>query len=85
MMETVRPDARGRIYLGELAKGVSSFSIQINADGKIVLDPRVEIPARESWLYTNKVALSSVKRGLQDAADHKLTPLEDLSEFLEEE
>ena len=31
---------------------------------RIILEPMVEIPAREVWLYENKVALEKVKKGL---------------------
>ncbi len=63
----LRPDSKGRITLGKLAEGVSSFRVAREADGRIVLEPFVEIPAREQWLLKNKEALASVKRGLADA------------------
>ena len=31
---------------------------------RIILEPMVEIPAREVWLYENKTALEKVKKGL---------------------
>jgi hypothetical protein len=33
-------------------------------DDRIILEPMVEIPAREVWLYENKAALEKVKKGL---------------------
>ena len=54
---TVRPDAKGRITLGKLAKGISSYLIHSEEGGKIVLEPFVEIPAREHWIFQNPQAL----------------------------
>lgn len=42
-------------------------------DGKIVLDPMKAVPEREAWLYQNPEALASVKRGLKDAAEGKVS------------
>jgi hypothetical protein len=63
----LRPDSKGRITLGKLADGVSSYRARRHADGKIVLEPFVEIPAGERWLYENPKALESVRRGLADS------------------
>lgn len=64
----VRPDSKGRITLGALAKGVSSFRVHVDAQQRIVLEPFAEIPAREKWLYDNPAALKQVLRGLKDSA-----------------
>src|SRR6476469_8752875 len=50
----LRPDSKGRITLGKLADGVSSYRARRQADGKIVLEPFIEIPADERWLYENR-------------------------------
>ncbi len=63
----LRPDAKGRITLGKLAEGVSSYRARRQKDGKIILEPFVEIPADERWLWENKKALESVMRGIEDA------------------
>ncbi|HMN70109.1 MAG TPA: hypothetical protein PKC28_16335 [Bdellovibrionales bacterium] len=63
----VRPDAKGRVTLSKLAEGVSSFNVSQDEDGRILLEPMVEIPAREKWLYENPQALASVRRGLADS------------------
>ncbi len=68
----LRPDSKGRITLGRLAEGVSSYHARRQADGRIVLEPFVEIPADERWLYENKKALESVRRGLSDAKAGRL-------------
>lgn len=68
--KTVRPDSKGRIALGELARGVSSFHVSTDGD-RIVLEPYAEVPAREKWLFENREALASVKRGLEASAAGK--------------
>jgi hypothetical protein len=69
----LRPDAKGRITLGKLAEGVSSYRARRQADGRIMLEPFVEIPADERWLYENEKALESVRRGLTDVKAGRLT------------
>ena len=63
----VRPDSKGRVTLGKLAQGVSSFRVAVQPSGKIVLEPFVELPARERWLFENPEALKRVRRGLADS------------------
>jgi hypothetical protein len=68
--KVLRPDSKGRVALGELAKGVSSFHVSVDGD-RIILEPYAEIPAREKWLFENKAALASVQRGLAQSAAGK--------------
>ncbi|MEO8191248.1 MAG: hypothetical protein ABI682_12980 [Acidobacteriota bacterium] len=63
----LRPDSKGRITLGKLAEGVSSYRARRERDGKIILEPFVEIPADEQWLQKNQEAMASVRRGIADA------------------
>ena len=51
----VRPDAKSRITLGhDLTQGVSGYLIREMKDHTLILEPQVEIPARERWLFENK-------------------------------
>ena len=68
---TVRPDAKGRITLGNLAKGISSFRVHSEQGGKIVLEPFVEIPAREHWIFKNPEALAMLEQNLRESAEGK--------------
>ena len=72
-IKTLHPDAKGRIALGVLAKGISSFAVLEGKDGRIILEPRVEIPAREQWLLKNKTAMRQVQKGLKDSAKGKIS------------
>ena len=80
----VRPDAKGRIFLGALAEGVSSYTV-IKDHGRIILEPNVEIPAKEKWLWENKAALQQVKKGLKDSAASKTKSRGSFTKFVDDE
>jgi len=48
----LHPDAKGRITLGAMAKGISSYRMTKDENGLIILDPYVEIAAAliPGWL-----------------------------------
>ena len=77
----LRPDAKGRITLGKLAEGVSSYRARRQKDGKIVLEPFIEIPADERWLWENKEALESVRHGIADAKAGRLVSLGSFAKY----
>jgi len=68
---SIRPDAKGRIALGALARGVSSFQATVDSEGRIILEPFAEIPAREKWPFDNKEALNAVREGIAQSAAGK--------------
>jgi hypothetical protein len=78
---SVKPDAKKRILLSKIAvpEGVT-YHIYANSLGQIVLDPQITIPASEAWLWQNPSALVSVQRGLNEAAQGKVTEI-DLDEL----
>jgi hypothetical protein len=75
--EGVRPDAKKRVVLSgaELQEGVT-YHVYINSLGQIVLDPQVTIPASEAWLFKNPEALGAVRRGLDDAAEGRVSKVD---------
>lgn len=81
----LRPDAKGRITLGALAKGISSFVVSKGEDGRLTLEPYKEIPAREAWLFENPVAIGKVRQGLSDAAHGRLRDRGDFNQFAADE
>lgn len=81
----VRPDAKGRVTLSKLADGISSFNVSMDDEGRLLLEPMVEIPAREKWLYENKKALASVRRGLADAKARRVKSLGSFSKYAKED
>ncbi|MEO8378203.1 MAG: hypothetical protein ABI779_00940 [Acidobacteriota bacterium] len=69
----VRPDSRKRVALGRALDdlGDASFNVYQDGEGRIILEPHVSIPASEAWLFRNKKAIGSVRRGLEEAAEGK--------------
>lgn len=84
-VQQLRPDAKGRITLGKLAQGVSSFRAWRMQDGNIILEPFTEIPAREKWLFKNETALGAVKAGLAQAAEGRARSLGSFAAYAEED
>jgi hypothetical protein len=73
--EGVRLDSKRRVVLPKkvlVGEGIT-FHIYHNSTGQIVLDPQVTIPASEAWLFNNPAAIASVRRGLSDAAQGKVS------------
>jgi len=68
-------DERNRLTLGEIFKGYKRIRLYKNDRGEVLLQPVVEIPASELWLFQNKDALESVQRGLKEASEGKITKL----------
>lgn len=60
-----RPDAKGRVSLGELAKGVSSYKVTQGDHGQITLTPYAEIPYAEKWIFENPEVLEEFKKHLE--------------------
>lgn len=81
----LRPDSKGRITLGKLAAGVSSYHAEIDEHGKITLEPFKEIPAREHWLFSNPEALASVRLGLQQSARGETHYLGSFAKYLDDD
>ena len=80
----VRPDSKGRVTLGHISDGISGFKMSIDKEHRVILEPMVEIPVREQWLFNNMPALCQLKQGLQDVAEGKLTK-QDFSQYLSDE
>jgi hypothetical protein len=83
----VRPDTRRRIALGRALADLddASFNVYVDEHGRIILDPQVSIPASEAWLFRNKKALASVRRGLAEAAEGKAKPIGSFAQFADDD
>lgn len=75
-------DSRNRLCLGKIAKLIERVRIYISPHGEILIRPIAEIPAAELWLFRNKKALKTVKKGLEEASKGKVSKLD--MESLEE-
>jgi hypothetical protein len=82
---TLRPDAKGRITLGQRAAGISGYKVTDLGDGNLMLTAMKEIPARELWLYKNPEALAMVEEGLRQAARGETYYLGDFSQYADED
>ncbi len=81
----LRPDSKGRITLGKLAEGVSSYHAEIDEHGKITLEPYAEIPKREHWLFKNPEALAAVRLGLEQSARGETHYLGSFAKYADDE
>lgn len=83
----VRPDSRKRVALGRALEdlGEASFDVYREATGRIILDPRVSIPASEVWLFRNRKAAASVRRGLEEAAEGKARTAGSFARFADDD
>lgn len=70
-------DGKKRLSVGKLiGDEVTGFNVTKCEDGRLILEPTVDIPARELWLYRNEKALAAVKGGLAEAAKGKTKKLD---------
>jgi hypothetical protein len=68
-------DDRNRLTIGELLKGSKRVRLYKNNRGEVLVQPVVEIPASELWLFQDKEALENVKKGLKDVAEGRISKL----------
>jgi hypothetical protein len=75
--EGVKPDAKKRVVLprNQVQEGIT-YHIYSNSIGQIILDPQVTIPASEAWLFSNPTALASVRKGLSDATEGRVSKVD---------
>jgi hypothetical protein len=64
----VRPDAKGRVNLGDFAQGVSSYRIRCGENGELTLTPYAEIPFSDKWIFENGDLLEKIKQQLKTEA-----------------
>ncbi len=57
----LRPDSKGKLNIGELAQGVSSYRVVIGEYGVLTLYPYAEIPFSEKWIFEDKELLEKFK------------------------
>jgi hypothetical protein len=82
-------DSKGRLTLGESFAN-RTVLIEERGAGEVIVRLARVIPEQEAWLYDNKAALGSVRRGLKQAVERSfvkkgpdLKAAADLSEQLQ--
>jgi hypothetical protein len=72
---SIAPDVRGRITLGQALREPRteglSFRAYVNDAGQVLLDPVVEVPLREQWLFKSPRALRALQKGLRSATEKR--------------
>jgi hypothetical protein len=58
----LRPDSKGRLNISDFAKGVSSFRVNLEKNGQIILEPYAEIPFEDKWIFEDKDLLEKIKQ-----------------------
>jgi len=82
----VRPDAKGRICLGNITQGISSYKITVNQEsGEIYLKPYIEIPFSENWIFNDLETVNSIFRGIQQSKEKQVSEKESFLIHLESE
>ena len=71
-MLTKNTDARGRLALGERFAN-QRFIVTEVSETEIKLEVACVVPAREAWLFQNRQAVESVRRGIEDARAGRLS------------
>jgi len=87
-----RLDTKNRITLGTLLKKfriligipINDFETFVGDKGDILLRPRTAIPSRELWVHQNPEILKSIRKGMQDVKEGRVTRVKDLDKFFEE-
>ena len=57
----LRPDSKGKLNIGELAQGVSSYRVVMSENGALTLYPYAEIPFSDKWIFEDKELLEKFK------------------------
>jgi len=79
-------DTRRRVNLSKLLPKGNIHAVTAYKEGnKIILEPMIEIPAHESWLYENPKALKSIQKGIKEAKEGKLKDRPSYGEFANDE
>lgn len=85
---SVNMDAKQRICLTRVLSkeerdNFNTFRIYRDG-GKIVLEPVIEIPQQDHWIYKDPKALASLMRGIKDAEEGRLHDLGSFAKYVEE-
>jgi len=86
---TVNMDQKQRICLTRMLtkeerENFSSFRIYREA-GKIVLEPVVQVPEKDHWIYKDPKALASLMKGIKDAEEGRLNDLGSFAQYAEDD
>ncbi|MCL0060745.1 hypothetical protein M1N87_00025 [Dehalococcoidia bacterium] len=69
-------DERNRLTLGAVMRGIKRVRVLQSKQGEILLQPLIEIPASEIWLWQNEEALWEVLEGFKDAQEGRTSKID---------
>lgn len=74
--KTLNLDGKKRITLGKLIpRETTFFEVEKQSDGSLILYPKSTLSENELWIYKNKSAYKSLKKGLKDIKKGLTTPI----------
>ncbi len=85
VISAVKPDSKSRISLGraQADQGIT-YRVYRNKVGQILLDPCLQVPVGEAWLFKNKKALKAVMTGIRQAEEGKTREAGSFAEFADD-
>lgn len=83
--KALKPDNKQRVNIGKATSNEEDvlFDIYVNDLGQVMLDPVKLVPAHEAWVFKNKKAMESIKKGLNDSSKKKTKYLGSFSKYIE--
>ena len=77
-------DQRGRITLGSLLSH-EGYRVLRNERGQVLLDPVVQVPASEAWLWQSPELRASMERALAQSTQGEFHDLGSFAQFADDE
>jgi len=68
-------DERNRLALGVVLQGVKTVRVLRSKQGEVLIQPLIEMPVSEIWLWQNEEALRDVLEGFGDAQEGRTSKL----------
>jgi hypothetical protein len=86
---TVHMDDKQRICLTRMLtkeerEELSAFRMYRNG-AKIILEPVVEVPEKDHWIYKDPKALASLMKGIKDAEEGRLHDLGSFAKYVKDD
>lgn len=83
---TVNMDDRQRVSLTRILskeEKENHYPFRMYREGaKIVLEPVIEVPAKDHWIYEDPDALASLMKGIKDAEEGRLNDLGSFAQYV---
>ncbi len=73
-----------RILSREERENFRSFRMYRD-DGRIILEPVIEVPAKGHWIYKDPEALTSLLKGIRDAEEGRMHDLGSFAKYAQED